>query len=87
MPWPCAWPSHELRRGIPLEAPAFLLGRRAFSELDAHGAAALVELLPAGQVLLTTAVDPNRRWSTPAGWSEVADGRLSGFGRPSKESR
>jgi recombinational DNA repair ATPase RecF len=29
-----------------------------FSELDAYRAAALVELLPPGQVLLTTAVDP-----------------------------
>ena len=32
-----------------------------FSELDAHRAAALVERLPPGQVLLTTAVDRCRR--------------------------
>jgi DNA replication and repair protein RecF len=49
--------SHELRRGDLLEAPVLLLDD-VFSELDASRAAALVELLPPGQVLLTTAVDP-----------------------------
>jgi DNA replication and repair protein RecF len=49
--------SHELRRGDLPEAPVLLLDD-VFSELDATRAAALVELLPHGQVLLTTAVDP-----------------------------
>jgi len=49
--------SHELRRGDLPESPVLLLDD-VFSELDAFRAAALVELLPPGQVLLTTAVDP-----------------------------
>ncbi len=49
--------SHELRRADLPEAPVLLLDD-VFSELDAYRAAALVELLPPGQVLLTTAVDP-----------------------------
>ena len=49
--------THELRRGDLPEAPVLLLDD-VFSELDAHRAAALVDLLPAGQVLLSTAVDP-----------------------------
>jgi len=49
--------THELRRGDLTEPPVLLLDD-VFSELDASRAAALVELLPAGQVLLTTAVDP-----------------------------
>ncbi len=49
--------THELRRGDLPEPPVLLLDD-VFSELDAYRAAALVELLPPGQVLLTTAVDP-----------------------------
>ena len=49
--------THELRRGDLPEPPVLLLDD-VFSELDARRAAALVELLPPGQVLLTTAVDP-----------------------------
>ncbi|HUY64034.1 MAG TPA: DNA replication and repair protein RecF, partial [Acidimicrobiales bacterium] len=57
--------------------PPVLLLDDVFSELDARRSAALVEQLPAGQVLLTTAVDP------PAAVSadrvvEVAAGRLLG---------
>jgi DNA replication and repair protein RecF len=72
--------SHELRRADLPEAPVLLLDD-VFSELDAHRAAALVELLPPGQVLLTTAVDP-----PPVVHAdrvvEVADGRLSGSAAP-----
>jgi DNA replication and repair protein RecF len=68
--------THELRRGELPEAPVLLLDD-VFSELDAYRAAALVELLPAGQVLLTTAVDPPP--VVQAGRVvEVAGGRLSG---------
>jgi len=49
--------THELRRRDLAEAPVLLLDD-VFSELDAYRATALVELLPPGQVLLTTAVDP-----------------------------
>ncbi len=49
--------THELRRADLAEAPVLLLDD-VFSELDARRASALVELLPPGQVLLTTAVDP-----------------------------
>jgi DNA replication and repair protein RecF len=68
--------THELRRGDLPEAPVLLLDD-VFSELDAYRAAALVELLPAGQVLLTTAVDPPP--VVQAGRVvEVAGGRLTG---------
>jgi len=56
-----------------------------FSELDACRAAALVELLPPGQVLLTTAVDPPPVVQADR-VVEVAGGRLTGAGggpRPS----
>ncbi|HXQ90048.1 MAG TPA: DNA replication and repair protein RecF [Acidimicrobiales bacterium] len=49
--------THELRRGSAPEPPVLLLDD-VFSELDAGRSAALVALLPPGQVLLTTAVDP-----------------------------
>jgi DNA replication and repair protein RecF len=49
--------THALRRRELPEPPVLLLDD-VFSELDARRAAALVELLPPGQVLLTTAVDP-----------------------------
>ena len=49
--------THELRRRDLPEPPVLLLDD-VFSELDAFRSAALVELLPPGQVLLTTAVDP-----------------------------
>jgi DNA replication and repair protein RecF len=70
--------SHELRRGDLPEAPVLLLDD-VFSELDATRAAALVELLPPGQVLLTTAVDPPSVVQ-PDRVVEVAAGRLSGSG-------
>jgi DNA replication and repair protein RecF len=67
--------SHELRRGDLPEPPVLLLDD-VFSELDAQRAAALVELLPPGQVLLTTAVDPPP--VVQAGRVvEVAEGRLT----------
>ena len=59
--------THELCRRDLIEPPVLLLDD-VFSELDAYRAAALVELLPPGQVLLTTAVDP-RRWCRRAVWS------------------
>lgn len=49
--------THELRRVGGVEAPVLLLDD-VFSELDAKRSAALVGELPAGQVLLTTALDP-----------------------------
>ncbi len=72
--------THELRRGDLPEAPVLLLDD-VFSELDAYRAAALVELLPPGQVLLTTAVDPPP--VVQAGRVvEVAGGRLTGAPGP-----
>jgi DNA replication and repair protein RecF len=66
--------THELARATDPEPPVLLLDD-VFSELDPQRAIALVALLPPGQVLLTTAVDP------PAGISpervvRVDDGRL-----------
>jgi DNA replication and repair protein RecF len=49
--------SHELRRRGSPEPPVLLLDD-VFSELDPRRCEALVELLPPGQVLLTTAVAP-----------------------------
>ncbi len=49
--------SHEIRR-IDADEPPVLLLDDVFSELDPQRSAALVSELPAGQVLLTTAVDP-----------------------------
>jgi DNA replication and repair protein RecF len=49
--------THELRRRAAAEPPVLLLDD-VFSELDARRSACLVEQLPPGQVLLTTAVDP-----------------------------
>jgi DNA replication and repair protein RecF len=49
--------THELRRRGAAEPPVLLLDD-VFSELDARRSACLVEQLPPGQVLLTTAVDP-----------------------------
>lgn len=74
--------THELRRrGVP-EPPVLLLDD-VFSELDARRAAALVEQLPAGQVLLTTAVDPPDVVS-PDHVVDLVAGRLSAVvaGRP-----
>jgi DNA replication and repair protein RecF len=68
--------THDLRRNDLPEPPVLLLDD-VFSELDAHRAEALVDLLPPGQVLLTTAVDPPS--VVHAGRVvEVAEGRLSG---------
>jgi DNA replication and repair protein RecF len=68
--------THDLRRRHLPEPPVLLLDD-VFSELDAHRAEALVELLPPGQVLLTTAVEPPS--VVHAGRVvEVAEGRLSG---------
>jgi DNA replication and repair protein RecF len=66
--------THELRGNAAPESPVLLLDD-VFSELDARRSEALVELLPPGQVLLTTAVDP------PAGVSadrvvELRSGQL-----------
>jgi DNA replication and repair protein RecF len=72
--------THELRRRGASEAPVLLLDD-VFSELDARRSAALVDQLPAGQVLLTTAVDPPSA-VTPDRVVEVNEGRLStGVGR------
>jgi DNA replication and repair protein RecF len=49
--------THDLRRQSLPEPPVLLLDD-VFSELDPRRATALLELLPTGQVLLTTAVDP-----------------------------
>jgi DNA replication and repair protein RecF len=62
-------------------APPVLLLDDVFSELDDRRAAALVEQLPAGQVLLTTAVAPPPV-VTPDRVVEVAGGRLAGLAGP-----
>jgi DNA replication and repair protein RecF len=49
--------THEVRLRTAPEPPVLLLDD-VFSELDPYRSAALVERLPPGQVLLTTAVDP-----------------------------
>jgi DNA replication and repair protein RecF len=49
--------THDLRLQDAPEPPVLLLDD-VFSELDPYRSAALVERLPSGQVLLTTAVDP-----------------------------
>jgi DNA replication and repair protein RecF len=49
--------THDFRRHLLPDPPVLLLDD-VFSELDPHRATALLELLPTGQVLLTTAVDP-----------------------------
>jgi DNA replication and repair protein RecF len=49
--------THDLRRRAAPEPPVLLLDD-VFSELDPYRCAALVESLPSGQVLLTTAVEP-----------------------------
>jgi DNA replication and repair protein RecF len=67
--------THELRRRGAPEPPVLLLDD-VFSELDARRSACLVDQLPAGQVLLTTAVDPPPA-VTPDRVVEVVDGRLS----------
>jgi len=68
--------THDLRRRELPEPPVLLLDD-VFSELDARRAAALVELLPPGQVLLTTAVAPPP--VVHAGRVvEVAGGQLTG---------
>jgi DNA replication and repair protein RecF len=67
--------THELRRRATDEPPILLLDD-VFSELDARRSSALVDQLPAGQVLLTTAVDPPPE-VTPDRVVEVAAGRLS----------
>jgi DNA replication and repair protein RecF len=73
--------THELRRRAAPEPPVLLLDD-VFSELDARRSACLVEQLPPGQVLLTTAVDPPPSVS-PDRVVEVVSGRVSsGAGRP-----
>lgn len=72
--------SHRLARDDHGESPVLLLDD-VFSELDPHRAAALVEQLPPGQVLLTTAVDPPAVVS-PNRIVEVAGGRLTGTAVP-----
>lgn len=49
--------THDLRRVDASEPPVLLLDD-VFSELDPYRSAALIDLLPKGQVLLTTAVAP-----------------------------
>ena len=61
------------------EEPPILLLDDVFSELDLHRATALVELMPPGQTILTTAVDPPSI-VTPDRVVEVAHGRLIGAG-------
>jgi DNA replication and repair protein RecF len=70
--------THELRRRSADEPPVLLLDD-VFSELDARRSSSLVEQLPAGQVLLTTAVDPPPM-VTPDRVVEVSGGRLSSVG-------
>ncbi|HLX87922.1 MAG TPA: DNA replication and repair protein RecF [Acidimicrobiales bacterium] len=61
------------------DEPPILLLDDVFSELDHHRATALVEQMPPGQTLLTTAVDPPPA-VTPDRVVEVAHGRLVGSG-------
>ena len=49
--------THELRRETAQESPVLLLDD-VFSELDHYRCTALLEQLPPGQILLTTAMDP-----------------------------
>jgi DNA replication and repair protein RecF len=73
--------THELRRRDQAEPPVLLLDD-VFSELDARRSTCLVEQLPAGQVFLTTAVDPPPA-VTPDRVVEVTEGKLSSVaGRP-----
>jgi DNA replication and repair protein RecF len=67
--------THALASARWPEPPVLLLDD-VFSELDARRAEALVEQLPAGQVLLTTAVDPPLVVA-PDRVVEVAGGRLA----------
>ncbi len=67
--------THELRRRGSPEPPVLLLDD-VFSELDARRSACLVDQLPDGQVLLTTAVDPPPA-VTPGRVVDVFEGRLS----------
>ncbi|HLI73805.1 MAG TPA: DNA replication and repair protein RecF [Acidimicrobiales bacterium] len=68
--------SHELRRRSSSESPLLLLDD-VFSELDARRSEALLGLLPAGQVLLTTATAPPDG-VRPARTLEVVGGALVG---------
>jgi len=72
--------THHLARAEHDEPPVLLLDD-VFSELDHRRAAALVEQLPPGQVLLTTAVHPPSV-VTADRVVEVAGGRLTAVGRP-----
>jgi DNA replication and repair protein RecF len=72
--------SHHLARDDHGEAPVLLLDD-VFSELDHRRAAALVEQLPPGQVLLTTAVDPPDVVRSDR-VVEVVGGRLAAAGTP-----
>ena len=72
--------THHLARADHGEAPVLLLDD-VFSELDQRRAAALVELLPPGQVLLTTAVDPPSVVSADR-VVEVSGGELAGVAGP-----
>jgi len=70
--------THELRGAAAAEPPLLLLDD-VFSELDPARSAALVERLPAGQVLLTTAVAPPPSVSADR-LVEVRAGTLTGAG-------
>lgn len=66
--------THELRRKEVSEAPVLLLDD-VFSELDPGRSSALLDLLPQGQVLLTTAVEPPSKVGADR-VLEVANGSL-----------
>ena len=70
--------THELRRRAAAEPPVLLLDD-VFSELDERRSVALLELLPAGQILLTTAIGPPPG-VTPTRVIDVARGTLLGAG-------
>jgi DNA replication and repair protein RecF len=70
--------THALASARGSDPPTLLLDD-VFSELDHRRASALVEQLPPGQVLLTTAVDPPPVVS-PDRVVDVIDGRLSATG-------
>ena len=72
--------AHRLA-GNEADEPPVLLLDDVFSELDPYRASALVEQMPPGQVLLTTAAGPPAA-VTPDRVVEVAHGRLVGVGGP-----
>ena len=70
--WPCAWPPTPCAGPSSREAPVLLLDD-VFSELDAHRAAALVELLPPARSCSPPPSTP-RRWCAPGRVVEVVGG-------------